>query len=134
MKTHINRCNKLYYILILLYITIQVQWYYMRHSMCCPSLVTHNSIMCKVEMKALMQHFHLSLHLNRRYADLYVNVSKWKSLSHVQLFATPWTIQSVEFSKQTASGLPFPSPGDLPIPRIKPRSPTLQADSLPSEL
>ena len=31
------------------------------------------------------------------------------------------------------SGLPFPSPGDLPDPGIKPRSPVLQADSLPSE-
>ena len=30
--------------------------------------------------------------------------------------------------------LPFPSPGDLPNPGIKPRSPTLQADSLPAEL
>ena len=31
------------------------------------------------------------------------------------------------------SGLPFPSPGDLPIPGIEPGSPSLQADSLPSE-
>jgi len=31
------------------------------------------------------------------------------------------------------SGLPFPSPGDLPNPGIERRSPTLQADSLPSE-
>ena len=31
------------------------------------------------------------------------------------------------------SGLPGPPPGDLPNPGIKPRSPTLQADSLPSE-
>jgi len=31
------------------------------------------------------------------------------------------------------SGLPFPSPGDLPDPRIKPRSPALKADGLPSE-
>ena len=31
------------------------------------------------------------------------------------------------------SGLPFPSPGDFPSPRIKPGSPSLQADSLPSE-
>ena len=31
------------------------------------------------------------------------------------------------------SGLPFPSPGDLPNPGIKPGSPALQADSLPSE-
>ena len=41
----------------------------------------------------------------------------------------PWT-----FSRQKyLSGLPFPSPGDLPNPGIKPRSPALQADSLPSE-
>ena len=32
------------------------------------------------------------------------------------------------------SGLPFPSPGDLPDPGIEPRSPALQMDSLPSEL
>ena len=32
------------------------------------------------------------------------------------------------------SGYSFPSPGDLPNPEIKPRSPTLQADSLPTEL
>ena len=31
------------------------------------------------------------------------------------------------------SGLPFPSPGDLPNPGIRPRSPALQADSLLSE-
>ena len=61
------------------------------------------------------------------------------SLSHVRLFATPWTVAhqappSMEFSRQEYwSGLPFPSPGDLPDPEIKPRSPTLKADSLPSE-
>ena len=39
------------------------------------------------------------------------------------------------FSRQEYwSGLPFPSPGDLPDPGIKPRSPALQADSLPTEL
>ena len=32
------------------------------------------------------------------------------------------------------SGLPFPSPGDISIPGIEPRSPALQADSLPTEL
>ena len=38
------------------------------------------------------------------------------------------------FSRQECwSGLPFPSPGDLPDPGIKPGSPTLQADALPSE-
>ena len=40
----------------------------------------------------------------------------------------------VEFSRQEYwSGLPFPSPGDLPDPGIKPRFPVLQADSLPFE-
>ena len=42
---------------------------------------------------------------------------------------------SLEFSKQEYwSGLPFPSPGDLPNPGIEPRSPALQADSLATEL
>ena len=40
----------------------------------------------------------------------------------------------MEFSRQEYwSGLPFPSPGDLPNPGIDPRSPALQADTLPSE-
>ena len=62
-----------------------------------------------------------------------------KSLSHVQLFVTPWTVAykappSMEFSRQEYwSGLPFPSPGDLPDSGIEPKSPTLQADVLPSE-
>ena len=39
----------------------------------------------------------------------------------------------MEFSRQEHwSGLPFPSPGDLSDPGIEPRSPTLQADTLPS--
>ena len=41
---------------------------------------------------------------------------------------------SMEFSRQEYwSGLPFPSPEDLPDPGVKPRSPALQAASLPSE-
>ena len=41
---------------------------------------------------------------------------------------------SIEFSKpEHWNGLPCPPPGDLPNPGIEPRSPTLQADSLPSE-
>ena len=41
---------------------------------------------------------------------------------------------SMGFSRQEYwSGLPFPSPGDLPYPLIEPWSPALQADSLPSE-
>ena len=38
------------------------------------------------------------------------------------------------FQAEYWSGLPFPSPGDLPDPGIEPRSPALQADSLPYEL
>ena len=66
-------------------------------------------------------------------------IVKVKSLSCVRLFATPWTIayqapQSMEFSRQEYwSGLPFPSPGDLPDPGIEPGSPTLWADALLSE-
>ena len=44
---------------------------------------------------------------------------------------TPWTIQSMEFSRpEYWSGWSFPSPGDLPNPGIEPRSLALQADSL----
>ena len=59
--------------------------------------------------------------------------------SGVRLFASPWTAArwaplSMGFSRQEDwSGLPFPSPGDLPDPGTEPRSPALQADSLPSE-
>ena len=62
-----------------------------------------------------------------------------KSLSRVQLFATPWTVAyqappSMGFSRQEHwSGLPFLSPGDLPKPGIEPGSPALQTDALPSE-
>ena len=62
-----------------------------------------------------------------------------KLLSHVWLFATPWTVAyqalpSMGFSRQEHwSGLPFPSPGDLPNPGIELGSPALQTDTLPSE-
>ena len=52
---------------------------------------------------------------------------------------TPWTVAhhaalSMGFSRQEYwSGLPFPSPGDLPHLGMEPRSPALQADSLPFE-
>ena len=65
--------------------------------------------------------------------------NEMKLLSHVWLFVTPWTVAyasppSMEFSRQECwSGLPFPSPGDLPNPGIEPGSPALQADALPSK-
>ena len=61
-----------------------------------------------------------------------------KSLSRVLLFVTPWTVAyqappSMGFSRQDYwSGLPFPSPGDIRDPGIKPRSPAFQADALTS--
>ena len=72
---------------------------------------------------------------------LFVKSFNWsmkvKSLSRVWL-CDPWTVAqqappSMGFSRQEYwSGLPFPSPGDLPDPGIKPRSPTVQADALTS--
>ena len=65
---------------------------------------------------------------------------KVKPLSHVRLFATPWTVAyqappSMGFSRQVHwSGLPFPSPAYLPHSGIEPGSPALQADALPSIL
>ena len=63
---------------------------------------------------------------------------KVKSLSHVRLSATPWMVtyqapQSMGFSRQEYwSGLPFPSAGDLPDPRIELTSPASQDSLLPS--
>ena len=64
---------------------------------------------------------------------------KMKSLSHFGLFVTPWTVAyqaplSMGFSRQEYwSGLPFPSPGNLPDLGIEPRFPALDADALTSE-
>ena len=64
---------------------------------------------------------------------------KVKSLSRVRLSETSWTVAyqaspSMGFSMQEYwSGLPFPTPGDLPDPGIKPRSPALEADVLTTE-
>ena len=44
-----------------------------------------------------------------------------------------YTIHGI-FQARILEWMPFPSPGDLPNPGVEPRSPTLQADSLPSEL
>ena len=66
----------------------------------------------------------------------FLNVCLCWSFSHVWLFLTPWTVThqaplSMAFSRQGhRSKLPCPSPGDLPDPRIEPRSPVLQVDYL----
>ena len=73
--------------------------------------------------------------------DLYLHflVLQVKSLSLIRLFVTPWTVAyeappSMGFSSQEYwSGLPFPSPGDLPNPGTEPGSPALQTDTLLSK-
>ena len=83
--------------------------------------------------------FHQAPWLQASPLYFFVYKVKVKSLSRVRLFAIPWTVVyqaslSMGFSRQEYwSGLPFPSPGDLPDPGIKPRSPALQGDALPSE-
>ena len=68
-----------------------------------------------------------------------IKEKKAKSLSHVQLFAIPWTVAYQTppargfFWQEYWSGLPFPPPGDLPNSGIEPRYPTWQADALQSE-
>ena len=52
---------------------------------------------------------------------------KWKSLSCVWLFATPWTVAGGILQARILEWVAFP--GDLPNTRIEPRSPALQADS-----
>ena len=81
----------------------------------------------------------MTLWLRSQSTHIHIHVSEVKSLSCVRLFATPWTVAhqappSMGFSRQEYwSGLPFPSPGDLPDPGIEARSPALQADALTSE-
>ena len=71
------------------------------------------------------------------FTELEQKISLFMKVKVTQLYptlTTPWTIQSVEFSRaEYWSGQPFPSPGEPPNPAIKPRSPSLQVDSLPAE-
>ena len=60
-------------------------------------------------------------------------------LNHVQLFATPWPVARQAplsmgiIQARILDWMPCPPPGDLPNPGIKPMSPAMQEDSLPSE-
>ena len=85
-------------------------------------------------LPGLLEHFRKNFESARQWQLNSLNSVKWKSLIFAQLFATPWTTQSMGFSRpEYWRGWPFPSPGDLPSPGIKPRSPALQVDSLPAE-
>ena len=95
----------------------------------------------QIKVRSLKSEIHRSVWGRRKW----IWVVDWKKvkvklLSHVRLFATPWTVtyqapSSMEFSRQEyCSGMPFPSPGDLPWTwGLNQGSPALQADALPSE-
>ena len=85
-------------------------------------------LQCNVNFRCTAQQF--------SFICIYTYKGKAKSLICVWLFVTPWTEGhqaplSMGFSRQEYwSGLPFPSPGDLPDPGTEPVSPALQADAL----
>ena len=97
------------------------------------------NLICKQphEVGTIIQHF-IGQQIEKQIKQFALKV-KVKSLSRVQLFVTPWTIAyrappSMGFSRQEhLSGLPFPSPEDLPDPGLESGSPAMQADALPSE-
>ena len=78
------------------------------------------------------QSLHLFSFIFTNFDQLMVKV-KSKSLSHVRLFVTPRTLAHQAPLWDSPGKNTFPSPGDLPDPGVEPRSPALQADSLPSE-
>ena len=95
------------------------------------SLVGYSPWVCKESDTTEQLHLHFSFFKNDNVDQIIKETRKVKSLSHVQLFANPWTVtyqapSSMGFSRQEYwSWLPFPSPGDLKDPGIEPRSPAL---------
>ena len=84
----------------------------------------------------------MCLYVRDQQLEIIIYVSCAHILSCIQLFATPWTVAcqvllSMEFSRhEYYSGLPFPTPGYLPLPGIKPMSlvlSALAADSSPRQ-
>ena len=88
----------------------------------------------------LLGEFHGQRWLPFNNLELFLRVQIFDINECVRLSATPWTVAhqappSMEFFRQEYwSGLPLPSPGDLPDPGIEPTSLALEAHSLPSEL
>ena len=119
-------------------------WLSVLHTVMYMSQCSHSSPHLLLPCAVFTRLFSLSLLLpeNMFISTIFLDSAHVCVLSHfkhVWLFATPWTIApqaplSMGFSRQGYwSGLPFPSPGDLPDPEVKLLSPALQADSLPTE-
>ena len=101
------------------------------------SITSHTAVLfLRLHPRAAFQTLLLTMIATPRDSCLLLLLSRF---SRVRLCATPWTAAhqappTLGFSRQEYwSGLPFPSPEDLPNPGIEPTSPALQADSLPAE-
>ena len=98
----------------------------------------HAAVCDITELDTAKQRTPTKLHVSEN-SHSYVGMRVLGRFSCVQFFVTPWTVAhqaplSMGFSRQEHwSGLPCPSPEDLPNPGIKPESPAQQEDSLPSE-
>ena len=125
--------------LLILYFLTFSRYSYPHQSLPLRQIIPNSVKACSLR-SILLKIFSLNSHAHFS-APLHTQPSrkvKVKLLSCIQLFGTPRTVDyqappSMGFSRQEYwSGLPFPSPGDLPDPRIEPRSPALQADAFPN--
>ena len=106
----------------------------------CETPAGHMQEQCKSPIWLQLHSLPVSTHLSLMLGPEQVNFIRWTQIlkkvcvcvcvfNHVWLCDTPWTkacqaLMSMEFSRQEYwSGLPFPSPGDLPDPGIEPTSP-----------
>ena len=108
------------------------EWLY--HFVYSPTI--HGTFTCSTNLLILgiLRTFYFSHSINNRCIDVFIMKVKVKVAQLCPTLCDRWTIQSMAFSRpEYWSGQPFPSPGHLPNLGIEPRSPTLQADSLPAE-
>ena len=104
-----------------------IAWYFKYSCLYCLSLYGRkNVVVCYLFFKHCVWCVCVCIHIEREiYLSMCVHA---QSFSLAWLFATTWTVAhqaslSIEFSRQEYwNGLPFPSPGDLPDPGIKPAS------------
>ena len=123
--------------------------FFLRHHQCCKWEQPATHVLSWLKSYRVMSHWLLSYDFEKQSFNVLGLTNEQgscgcfecqpttvKSLSHVLLFATPWTVANqapppMGFSRQEYwSGLPLPSPRDLPNPGIKPTFPAWQANSL----